>query len=510
MKKSFEKNIIILKTLVVVFVLFVSFFLGSIKAQAQYTFSLKPYTIAQVNKDFPLVVQTSPATQGVVMRFASSRPGDASFTPSSCTTTSNGTCTVNFKAAIATSSSVVFNIMITSPIGILTPLPKIDVVDSIFLFIDKTNPASGDSVRATATTSDKQAGVPITFSGIPGSVLPNPNCNTVSPNGSCFVTFTYPATKGVFNVLASGGTYSVSQKVTVGSPTVTTSTPPTTTAADPNSSYTLLAPLPGLGEQVGGKSVFDVSQEFALGNYLNIMFKIFIGICAVLAMLMIVMGGLQYMTSELPSMKEDGKSRITGAILGLLLALSSYAILNTINPDLLKLDIALPESILTVLENEMELPPTASFFEPNAPSAPSINACTEGVSRISTKGGNFVLCNRIATNVKNMVDLAETQNINLSGWGFRTMGQQIQLRIKNCGSSVESVYMTKPSGECRPATARPGNSRHESGLAVDLKCDGLSIQTRDNKCFLWLKENARRFGLSNLASEPWHWSFDGK
>ena len=68
------------------------------------------------------------------------------------------------------------------------------------------------------------------------------------------------------------------------------------------------------------------------------MIKIFIGLCAVLAVVMIVIGGLEYMTSELAHTKESGKDRITHAVLGLLIALGAYALLFTINPDLIKID----------------------------------------------------------------------------------------------------------------------------------------------------------------------------
>lgn len=50
------------------------------------------------------------------------------------------------------------------------------------------------------------------------------------------------------------------------------------------------------------------------------------------------MGGLEYMTSELISEKESGKQKITNAVLGLILALGSWALLYTINPDLLNTD----------------------------------------------------------------------------------------------------------------------------------------------------------------------------
>ena len=99
--------------------------------------------------------------------------------------------------------------------------------------------------------------------------------------------------------------------------------------------YKLLAPIPVPfeGEEL---TTFQVNEGGALAKYLNVMIKAFIGICAVLAMVMIVMGGLEYMTSELISSKEAGKNRIRDALFGLLLALGAYAILNSINPKLLQ------------------------------------------------------------------------------------------------------------------------------------------------------------------------------
>ena len=107
------------------------------------------------------------------------------------------------------------------------------------------------------------------------------------------------------------------------------------TSSTVNSNYQLLAPLPGAGDQ----PITQVDTAKGLGFYLNLMIKIFIGLCAVLSVVMIVIGGLQYMTSELVSSKEEGKKRIMGALLGLLIALGAYALLFTINPDLLKSDL---------------------------------------------------------------------------------------------------------------------------------------------------------------------------
>lgn len=121
-------------------------------------------------------------------------------------------------------------------------------------------------------------------------------------------------------------------------------TPPGCTQV--NTKYQLLAPLPdGAG---GLQKEFNVEDESALGNYINIIITLTIGISAVLAVVMIVMGGIQYMGNELISSKEEGSQRIWNAILGLLIALGAYALLNTINPDLLKSDINIPDAKVTV------------------------------------------------------------------------------------------------------------------------------------------------------------------
>src|SRR3989344_4751031 len=128
--------------------------------------------------------------------------------------------------------------------------------------------------------------------------------------------------------------------------------------------YVLLAPLPcaegtpGCVFENGAWKLTDYSPggKTPLGSYLNTMIRIFLGICAVLAMIMIVVGGLEYMTSELVSSKESGKHKITGALLGLVLAFGSYAILNTINPELLNTDSASLESVIVTVDLEADTP----------------------------------------------------------------------------------------------------------------------------------------------------------
>jgi len=103
-----------------------------------------------------------------------------------------------------------------------------------------------------------------------------------------------------------------------------------------DTNYKLLAPLPdGSGGTLSEFESDPQKNPCPLGKYLNIIIKLFFGIAGVLAVVMIVWGGVQYMTTELVSSKEEGKKSIRNAIFGLVLALSAYLILNTINPELL-------------------------------------------------------------------------------------------------------------------------------------------------------------------------------
>ncbi len=120
----------------------------------------------------------------------------------------------------------------------------------------------------------------------------------------------------------------------------------------------------------------------------------------------------------------------------------------------------------------------------------------------------------IADNVQALVDAAEADGIVLGGWGWRSHQQQIGLRVEHCAKNpkdpTEWEIWEKPSSSCRPPTARPGRSNHETGRAIDFTYQGRAIPSRSSPAFRWLADNAQQFGLFNLPSEPWHWSVNGK
>lgn len=181
---------------------------------------------------------------------------------------------------------------------------------------------------------------------------------------SCFVTFT-SSNEGSFDIFAllkinskifPNKSKGVSIKVD-GRPYISDAEVPLNT----KTTYTPLAPLPGFDKEINTAQECDANGENCtcpFGNYLNTMIKLVIGFSAVLAMVMIVMGGIEYMTSELVSSKEAGKETITNAILGLVIALGAYLILNTLNPDLLKscLVDSLPDVEIMIEEDVPQTP----------------------------------------------------------------------------------------------------------------------------------------------------------
>ncbi len=113
--------------------------------------------------------------------------------------------------------------------------------------------------------------------------------------------------------------------------------------------YEPLAELPGLTD-------LNFSQECPLVDYINTIFQLLIGIIIIIAMVKLVLGGLEYITSESISGKANAKESIINAFAGLVIALGAYLILNTINPTLLNLCPKIDKAVQVIDE---DVPQTA-------------------------------------------------------------------------------------------------------------------------------------------------------
>ena len=121
-------------------------------------------------------------------------------------------------------------------------------------------------------------------------------------------------------------------------------------------------------------------------------------------------------------------------------------------------------------------------------------------------GGRITVAASIAGNVQSLLNAASADGVSLCGGGYRSEAGQVQARKDN---GCPDIY-NAPASSCRVPTARPGQSMHERGLAIDFTCNGGGIITsRGSPCYQWLSGHAGSYGLYNLPAEAWHWSTTG-
>jgi len=96
----------------------------------------------------------------------------------------------------------------------------------------------------------------------------------------------------------------------------------------------------------------------SLVEYVQGLYRLSLGLVAIVALVMIVFGAVEYtlLSGAAPNKKSDAKDRILSAIWGLLLLLGAYLILQTINPNLVNLEIT--------GVNPLTQPPTATTTQP--------------------------------------------------------------------------------------------------------------------------------------------------
>jgi len=93
--------------------------------------------------------------------------------------------------------------------------------------------------------------------------------------------------------------------------------------------YTPLEPLPGLPTSYGPNT-----NQGSFQQYVSSSFKLLLGAGVTLAVVMLIIGALTYMFSDVVPDKFKAKERIRNTMWGLIILVSSYLILSTINPDL--------------------------------------------------------------------------------------------------------------------------------------------------------------------------------
>ena len=202
--------------------------------------------------------------------------------------------------------------------------------------------------------------------------------------------------------------------------------------------YVPLAPLPGT-------TITDASgvQRTDIATYVSGMIKLFIAVGASLAILFAIIGGTQYVAASInPVAKQGALEKVQNALIGLAIILSSYLVLNSIDPKLVEFNLSLAPVTSTRLE------PTVSPYVEQM----SASSCPVGVSCVPCVG-----CSSIPASIPNKG----------CGVGQCFLETSLLQKIKN----VQSLYPTLTGWritESWPPTVKHLSSCHTNGSCADL------------------------------------------
>ena len=236
--------------------------------------------------------------------------------------------------------------------------------------------------------------------------------------------------------------------------------------AKDDSTTIILEELPGIDNEGFKAALQSDHPGEAAGYYINGLLTFGIGLATVLAVLMITIGGFQYITTDSFMQKSEGKKRIQDSLMGLGLILVSYILLGTINSDLLKIRFGLSpisletepvsitfdveeittagvklnnENLINMCKGVNDEPENISL--PNETILEKVNAATgkqikelEGHKQDAERARSFNMTHVIA-------DLSSQ---NPSSFGWRIIGRQYanyrpkrQFQDPNCGGNFE-------------------------------------------------------------------------
>lgn len=214
-----------------------------------------------------------------------------------------------------------------------------------------------------------------------------------------------------------------------------------------------------------------------ISGFVPAVFTLLIALAGGLAVIMIVIGGFQYLSTDAVSGKSEGKERIQNAILGLLLAIASYMILNTLNPQILDFNLTVQNVGSTIRSATSTaptpLPPTSSTT-PTACNITPANACAKnsclsvcpiGVPWIQGNDAQIrsMLAPKITVNNSNCQTVGDSGCTSLTYLPQRSISG-LQWLARNCGSSC-SITITGGTEFWAHTSHGPGVNRVDLRLS---------------------------------------------
>jgi hypothetical protein len=141
------------------------------------------------------------------------------------------------------------------------------------------------------------------------------------------------------------------------------------------SAYTPLVGVPGI----------ESGKVFSTEQYVSALYYLSITVAGLLAVVQIIYGGVEWTFSDAFTEKSNAKTRIQGALLGLLIVLSAVLILNTLNTNL---------TTLNIFGNAPKVDPitTGSVSQPVKTSCILPSACTASEVFVRTSAAECGRC----------------------------------------------------------------------------------------------------------------------
>ncbi len=253
-----------------------------------------------------------------------------------------------------------------------------------------------------------------------------------------------------------------------------------------------------------------------LSDYISAIYDYLLDAAVIVAIVMIMIAGLQYALAGGHGETSKAKKRIKDAITGLVLLASVYLLLWTVNPELVRLgpvEVDVVDDIsLATLGSEENITGGNVAVEFQAPVAANITG--PGV-------------NEVPKDLAPLIEAAAAQ-VDAQGYGiyiassFRTVEKQTSLILKYCNNPPGSATCDPKDGITYACMLRDGkaeNCPHTTGRAIDMwaTCSGSPCVTKaqcdNNPAVDKCRKNAghsilisamKAQGFCLLDSEAWH------
>ncbi len=255
---------------------------------------------------------------------------------------------------------------------------------------------------------------------------------------------------------------------------------------------------------------FATNGSITFVNFIERAYAIFLSFCIVAAFVLIIWHGLNYMVSNVPFVKTQSKGRMWTAIQGLILALTAYLLLYTINPNLVNLNLNLDQ---IVIENNTpgggtdgggtELPNDndpinggpGEVLTTSVPQSPNCHNNPIPAECASLRDQGVTVADWNGTNGPGRTDRARQEVVQATKWVQQKLREE-----KNLNTHVTAAHTNN--------VGHSSGSKHYQGIAVDLQPSNSSERTSANLSLI--ASYCRRAGFTYTKIEGSHTHCDAR